>query len=198
MPVFNYELKVVTCSDVLSYFRSWHVGAAHDSNEHVEKMNDHEERWNGKDDDEKQHVALVADEETVIIEFSEREEPHIPEWTDNGVVSHFNIVIFSKCNVVEPDLVLSHNVETLSCGKDRDYKDEHEKHDIIENLEYDVYKRWYLIKKRKDVDDLDKQQWNNNQRFISNPLHLIYSCVIVIFIIIGEWNENYLCINHQC
>ena len=119
-------------------------------------MNNHEERWNCKDQDKQHHAPLVANEETVVIEFSKSKEPNIPERGDDGVVSHFHVVIFLKCNVVEPDLVLSHYVKTLSSGNHRDHKNEHEKHDIIENLENDVYKRWYLIKKRKDVNDFDK------------------------------------------
>ena len=184
MPVFDYELEVVTCSDIVSYFWSWHVGAAHDSNEHVQKMNNHEERWNCKDQDKQHHAPLVANEETVVIEFSKSEEPHIPKWADDGIVSHFHVVIFIKCNVVEPDLVLSHNVKTLSSGNNRDHKNEREKHDIIENLENDVYKRWYLIKKREDVNDFDKQKWNNHQGFQSNILHVTYSGVIVILSIV--------------
>ena len=43
MPIIEHEFKMVTCSDAVSYFRSRHVGWAHDCNEHVEHMNDHHE-----------------------------------------------------------------------------------------------------------------------------------------------------------
>jgi len=70
MPVIDHKLKMIPCSDIVSYLWSWHVGATHDSDEHVEHVNNHHECWKRKNKYQVQSLSLVPDEETIVIEFS--------------------------------------------------------------------------------------------------------------------------------
>lgn len=49
MPVFDDELKMITGSNIVRNFGSWHVCGTHDSNEHVKHVNNHKEGRNYED-----------------------------------------------------------------------------------------------------------------------------------------------------
>ena len=104
-------------------------------------------------------MTLVSDEETIVIEFSEGQEPHIPKRVNHGIVSDHNALVFCGSDVVKPNLVLSNNIKHLSCWNNCDKEDKHEEGDVTEYLENNINKWRNSIKKCENIDDFDKQKW---------------------------------------
>jgi hypothetical protein len=79
VPILNHELQMVSSSNVMRHFRTRHVGASHDGNQHVQQMHDHHEGRNYENEDQREGGPLISQEEAVVVEFSKSQKPHVPE-----------------------------------------------------------------------------------------------------------------------
>ena len=125
-------------------------------------------------------MTLVSDEEAIVIEFSKGQEPHIPKWVNDAVVSDLNVLIFFSGDVIKPNLVLSQNVKHLGRWKNRNRKDKHKEPNIREYLENNINKWRNLVKQRENIDDFNQQKWYNDNWFNSNVLHISYPCIVIV------------------
>ena len=92
----------------MRHFRTRHVGASHDGNQHVQQMHDHHEGRNNENEDQCEGGPLISQEEAVVVEFSKSQKPHVPEWSHHGIVSYLHVLVLRERNIVEVDLVLAH------------------------------------------------------------------------------------------
>lgn len=70
LPVFDDEFEMIPASDVVGDVVSVHVGVAHDSDKHVQKMNDHHESTHYEEEYEEIGRLAVSQPESVVVEFS--------------------------------------------------------------------------------------------------------------------------------